>query len=185
MRIPYVMSIVLSVGACASGGRGGVVIPQDQSMIVRGPRGGFGIDTRRETDVRVDSVDAPAQRLFDVLPGVFAELDLQTATIDKTTLNVTSASTQFRHTLKGERLSHFVSCGSSAAGNNADSYFVSIRVQSWAERAGDSVSTLHSAVQASARPADNGAGNSVNCASTGRIESRIQKLATINAIAKR
>ncbi|MEO7963061.1 MAG: hypothetical protein ABIT38_04035, partial [Gemmatimonadaceae bacterium] len=151
---------------------------------VRSSQSTFGADTRRETEVRVDTIQVGAKRLFEVLPGVFASLNLKTATIEEEALNVISENTMFRRTFDGERLSHFLTCGSSAAGNNADLYFVSLRLQSWAERVGDSTAMLHTAVRASARPADNGASNAVPCASTGRIEKRIRQLVALNALAK-
>lgn len=171
--------------ACASSGGGHAATPQDQSVIVRGSRESLGINTRRETDVRVDTLEASAQRVFALLPSVLATLNLKSATIDSSTLNVTSASTQFRRTFDGERISHFLSCGSSALGNNADLYTINIRVQSWVERAGDSASTLRTAVRASAIPADNGAGNAVVCASTGRIEARVRQLTAVAVYSKR
>lgn len=180
-----VMGLVGVVGAaCASSGSQSTVT-QDQSLIVRGARESIGMNTLRETDVRVDTIAVAARLLFQVLPTVFAQLNLKSAVIDSSTLNLTSVSTSFRRTFDGERISHFLSCGSSALGNNADQYFVNIRVQSWAERAGDSTAFLRTVVRASAHPADNGSASVVDCASTGRLEARVRQLAAIDALVKR
>jgi len=177
-------ALIVVTAACASAGGGASTIPQEQKVVVRSSQSTFGADTRRETDVSSDSIAVSAKRLFDVLPGVFASLNMKTASAEAGSLNVLSENTLFRRTFDGERLSHFLTCGSSAAGDNADLYFVSLRVQSWAERSGENGAVLHTAVRASARPADNGASNAVPCTSTGRIEKRIRQLATLNALAK-
>lgn len=176
--------IVLAAGCASSGaGTGGATTPE--TTVVRGARSTLAIDTRRESEERVDSLPVSPQQLFGVLPQVLASLNMRTATLDQGALSITSAPTQFRRVLDGERLSHFISCGVTAMGNNADLYSVTLRVHTWVERAGEAASVLHTIVRATARPNDNGSGSSVNCASNGKLEGRVRALAVLKVIEAR
>lgn len=176
--------IVLAAGCASSGASaGGATTPE--TTLVRGARSTLAIDTRRENEERVDSLPVSPQQLFGVLPQVLASLTLRTATLDQGALRIASAPTQFRRTIDGERLSHFISCGVTAMGNNADLYSVTLRVQSWVERAGETASVLHTVVRATARPNDNGSGSSVNCASNGKLEGRVRALAVLKVMETR
>lgn len=184
-RLLRLVPAALLTASCASSsaGTGGATTPE--TTVVRGARSTLAIDTRRENEERVDSLPGAPQQLFGVLPQVLASLNMRTATVDEGALSITSVPTQFRRMLDGERLSHFVSCGVTAMGNNADLYSVTLRVQTWVERAGETASVLHTVVRATARPNDNGSGSSVNCASNGRLESRVRTLVVAKLMASR
>lgn len=132
------LAVIAFAAGCASSGAGTGGASTPETTVVRGARSTLAIDTRRENEERVDSLPVAPQQLFGVLPQVLASLNMRTATVDPGTLSIVSVPTQFRRTLDGERLSHFISCGVTAMGNNADLYSVTLRVQTWVERAGES-----------------------------------------------
>ena len=160
--------------ACASGGPSSGGTPPPQSTLIRGARSSLEVMTQSEGAERVDTLPVPAQRVYDAIPRVLQSLNFRITALDPTALRVSAEGTQFRRVLDGERLSHFLSCGVSAMGNNADLYTVTIRVQSWAEGRGPADAALHNVVTASARPSDNGSGAAVNCATNGRLEGKIR-----------
>lgn len=179
------VAVIALVAGCASSGAGTGGATTPETTVVRGARSTLAIDTRRENEERVDSLPVAPQQLFGVLPQVLASLNMRTATVDQGALSIASVPTQFRRTLDGERLSHFISCGVTAMGNNADLYSVTLRVQTWVSRAGETASVLHTVVRATARPNDNGSASSVNCASNGRLEGRVRALAVLKVMESR
>lgn len=181
LRVP--LAFLAASCASSSAGSGGATTPE--TTVVRGARSTLAIDTRRENDERVDSLPVSPQQLFGVLPQVLASLNMRTATVDQGALSIASVPTEFRRTLDGERLSHFISCGVTAMGNNADRYAVTLRVHSWVVPSGDGQSVLHTLVRATARPSDNGSGSGVTCVSNGRLEGRVRTLVVAHLMKSR
>ena len=79
-----------------------------------------------------------------------------------------------RRQLGGVRLSRYLNCGERLGDQNADSYEVTLRLQTQAVADG-SGTTLHTLVDGTAKPVGV-SGAAVNCSTTGELERRVVAL---------
>ena len=115
---------------------------------------------------------ADADRVFALLPAVFAELGVPVATIDAKQRMLGTAGTRVPRSLKGQALSRYLDCGTGAMGRlNADYYEVTL-VAVTTVVPSPAGSELRTAIRGSARPAGV-SGDAVNCTSRLRLEERI------------
>lgn len=117
-------------------------------------------------------VAQPLARVWEALPGVYADLGLAVGSTDVATRMV-AGRTRMRRQSGGPALSRLFECGTTAVGQSvADVYRidVNIRTSLASAGAGTQVRTL---VEASARASDGTSSNEVHCSSTGALEDAI------------
>jgi hypothetical protein len=166
--------------ACGRGA--GMPRATPESVELRGPRSTLRIDLEPDRVAGVDTIGAPPARVWDALPRVLAGLGMAVDQVDADGTRVTTRLTQFRRELAGTRLSRMLHCGVGPVGDNADSYFVSVRVQLAMVRVRAQATMVEARVSAAARPPDNGA-TAVRCTSTGLLEQRVLELVAREALA--
>ena len=113
------------------------------------------------------SVDA----VWAVLPDIWTTLGLTVDGISTKEHRLTSGVIKVRRTLGGVNLSRYVECGRSTMGPNADSYFISLKVETVLSGSG-TATVVQSALQATGEGVGNG-GQTMRCSSTGELENRI------------
>ena len=177
---PSAVVVLLLAAACAHGQGGARQSPE--SVELRAPRSTMTFDLEREQVLGVDTIAAPPARVWDALPRALGGLGLAVEGVDADRASVTTRLTQFRRELGGTRLSRMLRCGVGAGGENADSYFIAVRVQLAMQRVDAGTATVEARVTAAARPPDNGA-TAVRCTSTGLLERRVLELVAREALA--
>jgi hypothetical protein len=184
MRPSFAASTLLLLGSIACASSGGAPGTTTESVDIRFPRSSLSVDTQRETFISADTVAAAPSSVYQAVREIFAALNFRVHSADSAAMVVITQPTLVRHRLQGARLSKYLSCGQSAAGANADAYFLTVRLQSTVRPAGPTSALLHTNVSATARPADNGAAL-VRCASNGLLERHIRDLVRVNALSGR
>jgi len=121
--------------------------------------------------------NAPIERVWAVLPQVFEDLDVPLAVHDPAAKRIGNPSFSARR-IGGSRLSQFLRCGTGVTATpNADRYQVTMSLTTRLSEPDDGGTTISTRVGATAKPRDVG-GMTVNCASTGELESRISEMVT-------
>ena len=123
------------------------------------------VSTADGTEIR-SLVQYPAPDVWHAVQQVYADLAISTETLDpahRFLAGVVSARRQFAN----RSLSHFVNCGSTLMGPNANTYNVRLHIQTQVDSTGAAEARVRTVVQATG--ASDG-GITVQCASTGDLE---------------
>ncbi len=124
--------------------------------------------TADATEVR-SLVPYPAADVWQAVSRVYADLAIATETVDpahRFLAGVASARRQFA----SKPLSHFVNCGSTLVGPNANTYNVRLHIQTEVDSTGPKEARVRTVVQSTG--AGDG-GTTVRCSSTGDFERTI------------
>lgn len=164
---------LLALAACApataGGAAGGAGEPQPTQVIATGD--GMHVLTTAETRMLTHDIGAPVDRVWQVLPEVYRELQLN-GTADAATRTVSSPSLSFTRRILGEPAKRFFECGRGQFGMEiADTHTIHLTahttVQPGATADG---SRLETTLQAFAR-SNTGANASMSqCRTTGVLE---------------
>ncbi|HEU0301952.1 MAG TPA: hypothetical protein VFR37_21030 [Longimicrobium sp.] len=158
--------------ATAGGAAGGAGEPMPTQVIATGD--GMHVITTAETRMLTHDISAPVDRVWQVLPEVYRELELE-GTASAATRTVSSPSLSFTRRILGEPATRFFDCGRGEFGMeiaNTHTIHLTARttVQPGATPAG---SRLETTIQAFAR-SNTGANASMSqCRSTGVLEGLI------------
>jgi hypothetical protein len=121
--------------------------------------------------------DAPIERVWAVLPQVYEDLGVPLTVHDSVGKRIGNAGFRARR-IGGSRLSQFLRCGTGVTATpNADSYLVTMSLTTRLSEPDVGGTTIVTLFRATAKPRDVG-GMTVNCASTGKLESRISEMVT-------
>ena len=181
MRKLALFSSLLVLAACASTGTGGgnTTTPP---LVDSQTTGQAILRTRTDVSAAV-RIDAPIQRVYDLLPAIYTELGVTEVGRDPATRTVGNGRIAASRRFAGEPLSRYLQCGTTAFGGAlADEARVEMALRSTV--AADAQGTaLQTTVTATARPNRGTGGDQVQCNSTGALEARIaamvrQKLAS-------
>jgi hypothetical protein len=117
------------------------------------------------------TVAIPAARVAQLLPDIYASLGFPVQAQNE----VSIATGMFvpRGRIAEKRLSAHLMCGTSRGMENADTYEVTLQVQTRLIPAGTTSTTIESLVQATARPRGTAGSNPLTCSSNGTIEAAI------------
>jgi hypothetical protein len=130
---------------------------------------------------RADSrvIKAPVDKVWAMLPSVFAELGLPVNLFVDKTHQIGARSARFRGRVGKTRLSQYVSCGADITGEDkANTYEVTLDVMSAIGPLAEGQTNLLTMVTASGRPLAT-SGEAVRCTSTGAIERSLAQLVTL------
>ena len=127
------------------------------------------------------SIDAPAAKVWSVLPRVYEQLGIKADFADDAAMSI-GANSFTASRLDGKRISEFVRCGNQGSGPSSGGMFRTrlsilsrvVAIQGKAE--------ILSEVTGTATPVEGTSTGMVTCASTGMIEVRIREL-TLAALA--
>lgn len=133
------------------------------------------------TEMRIDptrarahstAVPLPQGRLWAALPAAYAALGLPAGVGGQAEGRSVVGPLQLTRGLKGVRISRYLDCGATASVPNADSYAVTLHLDTRLEPAGASATRVETQLHASARPMETG-GDRISCTSTGLLERRL------------
>lgn len=117
---------------------------------------------------------APADRIWALLPEVFAILDIPVTTGDARRAQFGNEGYLARR-VEGKRMSSYVDCGTSLSGVMADTHDITLMALVRLAPADDGGTVVMAIVDATGRPRATG-GNSIHCQSKGVLEKRISDL---------
>jgi hypothetical protein len=173
-RIPSIAAIALALAfaGCKSGSSAPVVSTDVTPTRLQTPNAVYNITVGEDKNVMVASILAPIDSVWRALPGVFLELQVDPTTIDPKEHVISNTGFVVRRSMGGARLSRYLDCGGNISGAFADQLKItmSLTVQVVADSA--DVSTLRTQMTAYGTQ-EAVTGNSVICATTGALESRI------------
>jgi hypothetical protein len=166
-----------SLGCAASTGTQADSGPEPERVTVISA-GNQVLEVRSTADGRTSYwANAPIDHVWAVLPQVFADLDVPLAVHDSVGRRIGNAGFRARR-IGGSRLSQFLKSGTGVTATpNADSYLVTVSLTTRLSESDDGGTTISTLVAATAKPRDVG-GMTVNCTSTGKLESRISEMVT-------
>jgi hypothetical protein len=111
----------------------------------------------------------PAADVWQAVPRVYADLAIAIETVDPTHRFLAGVATA-RRQFASKPLSHFVNCGSTLMGPNANTYTVRLHIQTEVDSTGPVEARVRTVVQYTG--ASDG-GTTVRCSSTGDLERTI------------
>ena len=171
MRNVWILSAISSV-ACASGGSSSGNLQTPSERIVARDNEAV-IRTTVAPNAKATIAAEPA-RVFAALKPVFDELGIPVATVDATTNQVGNSNFFRTRKLGNDRISLYLSCGTSLTGVIADDYRIYMSVMSQARADGKGGAQLETAFSAFARNIDGSASERIACGTTGQLEERIR-----------
>lgn len=131
-----------------------------------------------DANIRVEHVEssnnvmASQERAWAAVREAYAALGIPVETADSAAHRVTSPQLRARGTFARRPLARLINCGSGALGPHANTYDVSIRVQSRVEQVNANTATVRSIVTAVGAAPGTGQGRT-QCPSTGALETQI------------
>jgi hypothetical protein len=173
--VASVAAFVLAACKSSSGGTAPTVTTVEQKTTMEVPGNHIDIKTEENRDVIQSVIVAPMDSVWRAVPSVFAELGIEPAQVNQE--EHFFANTQFRerHSMGGVRLSRYLDCGSTMGGPTADQAAITMSLT--VQVAGDSSHFTHLRIEMHAYAVTEGAVvGRINCASTGQLESRIDRM---------
>jgi hypothetical protein len=120
-------------------------------------------------------VAAPADRVWQALGGVYADLGLEVNFREPAARRVGTCYQKLRTRLGGEMLSTFVECGESRGAPNADRYEIALTVLTTVESTGPGSAKVYTFVLGVGLDATGTASNRLWCYTKGVLEERIRQ----------
>jgi len=168
--------VLLVLGVCISCARQqSTLAPNTGRDVITRYHGHVSLNVQNTVDPSRHAFNEPVDSVWSVLQDVYEELGIETNIVDERGYQVGNSRFVTRR-IGGDRLSRYLSCGSSVGYSNiADSYRVTLSVISRVRLGADRQTMLQTEVTGSAMPRQV-SGNSVICTTTGRLEQRIAEL---------
>ena len=169
---------LLAVGCASTGGSGTPEArTQTQNVSFRTNLQGQGFQLRMTEDivVRIDTVDVAADRLWPEVPAAYDALGIPITTVNAEARVIGALQARVRGRIGDAPVSRFVRCGSTMTGEVADQYEVHLtsitQVEPAAADSGRSILSSHVTAVAQGTAS----GNTVQCATRGRLEGNIRE----------
>jgi hypothetical protein len=153
----------------------GTLAPDTAREVITRYHGHVSLDVQNTVAPSRHNLDESMDSVWSVLPSVYQQIGIEPELVDNG--NYLIGHTRFvARRLDGNRLSRYVTCGSSVGyADLADSYRVTLSVITRVRRGENLHTLLQTEVAGSAMPRQV-SGNSVTCATTGKLEQRIAEL---------
>lgn len=165
-----------ALAACSSGAAGPSVTDTVQNETLNASGVQYDLSSLEQKDVMETVILAPVDSVWQLVPGVFLELDIEPGTVDQKTHVISNTAFVVRRSLGGQPLSRYVDCGSTISGASADQMKVTMSLIVQVVSADSvNVAKLRSQVDGWG-VAEATSSSRVHCASTGRLESRIARM---------
>jgi len=174
MRTLILCSSLLALAACATTAGTGTGANTTTPPLVDNQTTGQGILRTRADVSSAERINAPIQRVYDVLPAVYRELGVAEVGADSTTRTVGNGRVQVSRRFGGEPVSRYVQCGTTAFGAPlADEARVEMDLRTTVSADPAGGTALRTVLTATARGNRGTSTDQVQCNSTGSLESRI------------
>jgi hypothetical protein len=173
MRALYAVSL-FALSACGAATAPASSGTSEQPAQVMNTGDGFTVSTTAESRLLKHDVNAPVDRVWEVLPDVYREIGLQGAA-DAGIRTVSSGSLSFARRMFGEPATRFFDCGRGQFGAEiAATYTIHLTVRTTVQPGDDAgTSRLESTAQAYARNNDGANSLMSQCHSKGLLEGLI------------
>ena len=120
-------------------------------------------------------ISAPVDALIKAIDEVFAEFGLSVESFDPQAGRFPNRRLNVRRQFRGKKLSLYLNCGRGFAGENADTYRITIATAAWPEPATGTSAQLHVALIGGGLDPAGNANTYVVCTTTGRFEEEFAK----------
>jgi hypothetical protein len=121
------------------------------------------------------TLDLSADQLWRALPAVYDKLAIPVTQLNQTNRVIGNPAFKARRQLGGTSLTRYFDCGRTQDRPSAETYEISIAALTSVQPKENGTATVQTTLQATARPVTF-SGGSVQCSSTGGMESRIVEL---------
>lgn len=121
-------------------------------------------------------ISAPIDSIWSGLKTVVQRLELPVGFQDKGVLAIGVDMGKVYHQIGRSRVSEYLRCGEGATGPNADSYVVYLSYLTMVRQSPNSQPSLFTLVTGTAVDMAGGRNDPVNCATTGKLESKLGEL---------
>jgi hypothetical protein len=175
-RLRFPLALVATASCASSGSSPGTELAQPSERVVAADNHGA-LRTTVAPNAKVVIPVAPS-RVFQAMRAVYEELGIPRTTDDAATGRVGNTNFWKTRKLGNEPISTYLNCGDSIAGPAADNYRVYISLISVVRPDGMGGSEVETAFSAQAQNLEGTTADRVACGTTGRLEERIQKIAT-------
>jgi hypothetical protein len=169
------MLLCAALVGCASGGRRSTEPQLEQTTRVQTGEGTVELRTTRSDPTNEFLVAGTPDGLWKALPVVYAQLEVPVTMRVPAERAIGNRAFRVRRKLGGTLLSRYLECGNRMGVSNADSYEVTVRLETRVLAAAGDSARLVTVVEGTARPTDV-SGNPVSCTTTGQLEMRILDL---------
>jgi hypothetical protein len=119
-------------------------------------------------------VNAPLKLVWPALKAAYDDLAIPTVVLDTVGHQIGNGQFQFRRQLGGQPASRYFDCGSSLTGPRADEGLVRAVIVTRLTESPDGTTLMSTAVHGSVQSSSGTTSARMDCASTGRLESRLQ-----------
>lgn len=179
MRLIAALSFVL-LSACAPLQTPSTPAPESERVRIGGATQS-GLRVTSTTTSRIDTLWASLDRVWRVLPAVYATLEIPIERFDSEANEIGNSSLKLYRRLGKFPLTRYIDCGTTQIGPNADSYEVMLTVLTKVQRsrADSANTTVATSVEAMARPIQF-RGDYVRCTSKGALESRLLEVLNVH-----
>jgi len=178
MRTLALLSLA-SLAACAPTQTPSTLTPESERVRIGGGTPS-GLRMTSNTAARVDTLWASLDRVWKVLPGVFATLEIPIEQFNSEAGTLGHSGLKLYRRLGKIPLTRYIDCGTTQIGPNADSYEVLLTVLTKVQRsrADSSNTTVATTVEAVARPIQF-RGDYMRCSSKGALEARLAEVLNV------
>ena len=176
---PLVLLSLVSLAACAPTHTPSTATPESESVRIGGGTPS-GLRMTSNTLARVDTLWIALDRVWKVLPGVYATLEIPIEQFNSEAGTIGNSGLKLYRRLGKLPLTRYIDCGTTQIGPNADSYEVMLTVLTKLQRsrADSGITTVATTVEAMARPIQF-RGDYVRCSSKGTLEARLMEVLNV------
>jgi hypothetical protein len=176
----YALVSVAALAACAPSQTPATPSPESERIRIGGATQS-GLRVVSSTTSRVDTLWTPLDRVWKVLPAVYATLEIPIERFDSDANEIGNSSLKLYRRLGKFPLTRYIDCGTTQIGPNADSYEVLLTVLTKVQKSKSDTSntTVATTVEAMARPIQF-RGDYVRCSSKGALEARLMEVLNVH-----
>lgn len=178
---PIAILLVLLIAACAPAHTPATPIPEEQTVRVAGATDRSGIRMTSNTTSRIDTIWASFDRVWKVLPAVYATIEVPIERFDAEASTIGNSALKLYRRLGKIPLTRYLDCGTTQIGPNVDSYEVMLTVLTKLQRSrtDSSTTTVATTVEGMAKPIQF-RGEYVRCTSRGTLEARVAEVLKVH-----
>ena len=172
-----IAGVAIALCACATASSTPSSNGPTRQVRVATPMGETNLAMSPTTDMNVAQLSAPIDRVWEQLPAAYDSLGIPVGMANSSSHTIGNSGLKVRHQLGTVHLSHYIDCGETQIGENADSYDVVLTVytQLQAGTGGVGSTQVSTTIDAVARPAAFAQAYS-HCSSKGVLERKLVDL---------
>lgn len=178
---PIAIVLVASLAACAPAHAPATPIPEEQTVRVAGVTDKSGLRLTANTTARIDTIWAALDRVWKVLPAVYATIEVPIERFDAEASTIGNSALKLYRRLGKIPLTRYLDCGTTQVGPNVDSYEVLLTVLTKLHRSrtDSGTTTVATTVEGMAKPMQF-RGEYVRCSSKGALEARVAEVLKVH-----